>query len=101
MPVLPEKRGARRVHSLGDDVCIFHASLAMRLARRFEADGWCMHPIFPEANADWQLDTKVLAYHVADKLAFAVVLSDSWQISQLLDGVKGDCPHEISEKLQE
>lgn len=63
----------------------FTHRLAMRLARRFEADGWCMHPVFLEANADGQLDTKVLAHHVADKLAFAVVLSDSWQISQLLD----------------
>jgi len=59
--------------------------LAMRLARRFEVDGWCMHSVFLEANADGELDTEVLASHVADGLAFAVVLSEFWQISELLD----------------
>ena len=63
----------------------FTHRLAMRLALRFEADGWCLHPVFLETNADGQLDTKVLSHHVADKLAFAVVLSEFRQISELLD----------------
>ena len=63
----------------------FTHRLAMQLARRFEADGWCMHSVFLEANADGQLDTKVLAHHVVDGLAFAVVLSEFRQISELLD----------------
>ena len=63
----------------------FTHKLAMQLVRRFEADGWCMHSVFLEANADGQLDTKVLAHHVSDGLAFAVVLSEFRQISELLD----------------
>jgi len=59
----------------GSGVC---AGSALRRSAQFSAliCGRCIA---------WQLDTKVLAHHVADKLAFAVVLSDSWQISQLLD----------------
>ena len=43
------------------------------------------HSVFLEANADGRLDTKVLAHHVDDGLAFAVVLSELRQISELLD----------------
>lgn len=72
------------IHS--STVCSYSTHrLDMQLARRFEAAGWCMHSVFLEANTDGCLDTEALMRHVADGLAFAVVLSEFRQISELLD----------------
>ena len=63
----------------------FTHRLAMQLMRQFEVVGWCMHLVFLESNADGRIDTEELMRHVGGGLAFAVVLSEFRQISQLLD----------------
>ena len=63
----------------------FPHKLSMQLASRFEAAGWGMHSVFLEANEDGCIDTETLECHISGGLAFAVVLSEFRQITELLD----------------
>lgn len=75
------------IHS--STVCAYFAQrLAVQLSMRFEAAGWRAHSVFLEANVDGRLDVEPLSRLVFDELAFAVVLSEFKQISELLDQAK-------------
>ncbi len=60
--------------------------LALRLGGRFEESGWCLHPVFLEPNVDGQMNVARLSRHLAAGVSFAIVLGDSRQIAELLDG---------------
>ena len=60
--------------------------LALRLGGRLEESGWRLHSVFLEPSIDGQFNVARLSRHLAAGVSFAVVLSDSRQIAELLDG---------------
>jgi DNA-binding LacI/PurR family transcriptional regulator len=63
----------------------FVSRLSVILGNRFEAAGWCYHPVFTAAAKDGQIDTEAIERHIANGLDFALVLSEFRQIAALLD----------------
>ncbi len=63
----------------------FSQRLAILLARRFDAAEWEMDAVFLESNHEGRLDLGPIRRRLAGGLSFAIVLSEFYQISELLD----------------
>ena len=63
----------------------FVQRLAIQLSQRFESAGWCLHPVFIDADRDGCLDVGRIVRHVANGVSFAIVLSEFRQVSAIFD----------------